>query len=244
MMMSMNKIKNWWELLGVYRRQPSIRICLMLDRALVNHVFFQDMVRGFYADARRRHPRFPVMRRMTSGVAVCELPATFDDYFMLIEAAGRRNYKKALRLGYEFKRLDYNAHLPEITDILRSTDVRQGKMPEELLTDGAQPHRNPESLSRYHDYPYFGIFHEGTVVAFGSCLVAGELAMIERIYGHAAHQANGVVPMLLIGMTKAWLDEYPGVKYFAYGTYFGASESLRRFKRKFLFYPHRVKWIL
>src|SRR5262249_38502859 len=50
--------------------------------------------------------------------------------------------------------------------------------------------------------------------------------------------------LLILEVAREIYASYPTVKYYAYGTYFGASESMRRFKRKFLFYPHRVTWKL
>ena len=68
--------------------------------------------------------------------------------------------------------------------------------------------------------------------------------MIEHIYGHAAYQSDGIVPLLLVGMGEYVRAHYPTVMYYGYGSYFGASETLRRFKRKFCFQPYRVKWLL
>ena len=55
------------------------------------------------------------MRSQTVGVAVCRLPRDFSYvYFMQIEAAVRRNVKKARRLGYEFRRIEYNDYLTDV----------------------------------------------------------------------------------------------------------------------------------
>ena len=68
--------------------------------------------------------------------------------------------------------------------------------------------------------------------------------MLEHVYGHADRQPDGVVPMLIVGIAEHLIRQRPMVKYFCYGTYFGASTTMRRFKRKFLFEPHRVDWQL
>ncbi|HEX5444151.1 MAG TPA: hypothetical protein VFW87_10000, partial [Pirellulales bacterium] len=67
---------------------------------------------------------------------------------------------------------------------------------------------------------------------------------LEHILGDAAYHAEGVVPLLIVSLAKHLREQYPEVKYFVYGTYFGAREAMRRFKRKFLFMPHRVQWKL
>src|SRR5205085_12516804 len=136
-------------------------IRLLGDRLEDNHPFFTDMVREFYTYARRPHPKLPLVRRMQYGVAVCVLPADFDQYFAKIDAAGRRNVKKASRQGYSFARTRFNDHLAYITEIRRSTDTRQGKLSDEFLQAEAKAVNDPDSLTAVHDYPTFGVFKEG-----------------------------------------------------------------------------------
>jgi hypothetical protein len=206
--------------------------------------FYERITREFYREAVRRHPKLPLIRRLQYGVALCPLPAGFDEYFMMVEAAARRNFKKAQRNGYDVKRINYNDHLVDIRGIRASTKVRQGVMSAEFLEGKVTPCFNPPPVAMSHDYPYFGTLKDGCLVAYSGVLVAGELAMIEHIYGHAAYQADGVVPMLIIGMAEYIKKHYPSVRYYGYGSYFGAGETMRRFKRKFCFTPNRVKWVL
>jgi hypothetical protein len=229
---------------GEMARLPRVSINLMLRETERNDPFFAKQVRDFYALTRKRHPRFPLVRLWRHGVAVCPLPPSFNEYFMAVEGAARRNYKKALRSGYVFARFQHNDYLQDLTEIHRSTDVRQGQMPGELLRREVQPCNDPPSRTDVHDYPYFGILKDGKLVAYAGNLVAGEAFMIEQLYGHAAYQADGVVPMLLIGMVEHMLQHYPRVKYYINEMYFGAGETLRRFKRKFGFLPHQVNWNL
>ena len=103
----------------------------------------------------------------------------------------------------------------------------------------------PKSISDIHDYPYFGIFNaDNKLVAYASGIVAGELMEVEHIYGHSDFQSDGVVPMLYISIAGYVMEKFPRVKYYCYGTFFGASPSLQRFKKKFKFLPHRVSWVL
>ena len=214
----------------------------MLAETAGNDPFFAEAAREFLAMTRKRHPKMPWWGRFEFGVALCVLPQNTGGYAEIVEPSARRNYKKAIRLGYEFKRIEYNRHLQDIADIRRSASVRQGPMPDELLSGPVTACRNPASRTDIHDYPFFGIICEGRVYAYADCLVAGEAVMIEHLFGHAAHQADGIVPMLLIGMADHIRTHYPRVKYYIYDTYFGASPSLRRFKKKFGFIPRRVVW--
>lgn len=223
---------------------PELTINLMLETTKHND-FYRDLTLDYYKDACKRHPKFPWVRRLEWGVAVCILPDDFDDYFMMVEGAARRNYKKATRLGYTFDILDYNNRLDEVTAIHHSTDNRQGKLPKEFINSAATAHHNPPTKDPEHDYPYFGVFDkEGVLVAYASCFIAGEYCNIQRIFGHAAYQSDGCVPLLILSIANHLLQSYPKVRYYAYGTFFGASVSMKRFKRKFHFLPHRVHWKL
>ena len=223
---------------------PKVRVDLMCSSVADLDPFYDKVTRDFHRDARARHRKLPLIGTLTFGVALCPLSAVKGEYLKGIEASGRRNVKKAQRLGYDFRKIDYNAHLADIREIRQSTDVRQGRLDADFLKGEVVPCRNPEPRTSTHDYPYFGVLKDGHLYAYAGVLIAGELAMIEHIYGHAAHHADGVVPALLVGIAEHLAVQYPSVRYYGYGSYFGASETMRRFKRKFLFMPYRVKWIL
>lgn len=225
-------------------RMPVLTVNLMLKRTVDNDPFYAECTKEWFADATRRHPKFPLIRSREWGCAVCVLPRSHQDYFMYIEASARRNYKKAVKAGYRFAPLDFNANLEAVAEIRRSTPERQGAMPESYLRGEVKAHQNPKSRTAYHDYPYFGVFLEDKLVAYSSCFVSGELCSLQHILGHADFQSDGIVPMMLIGIAEQVYKRYPAVRYFVYGTYFGAAPAMRRFKKKFRFYPHRVIWRL
>ncbi|MBO0698346.1 MAG: hypothetical protein J2P46_08135 [Zavarzinella sp.] len=224
---------------------PRVTVNLMRSAAGDNDPFFDRLVMEHYRAARRRRLRHLFLREMVHGVALSQLPATFDEYYMRIEGSARRNHKKALREGCEVRRITFNDHLGEIAEIRASTDTRQGRlMPEEYRKGLVRPVSDPASRTPIHDYPYFGVFLKGKMIGYGGCLIAGEYCGVEQVLGHADHLALGAVPLLLVGIAKHLYEHHRQVRYYAYGTYFGASESLRRFKRKFDFHPHRVTWVL
>lgn len=224
---------------------PRLRIDLRCGEAAANDPFFGRITRDHYRDARRRDPKRMFLRRMAHGVAVCPLPPTFDAYYMTVEGSARRNHKKAVREGCQFRPIVFNDHLAEIAEVRGSATHRQGKpMPAEYLTAAADPITDPPSRHPAHAYPYFGVFLNGKLIGYASCLIAGEYAGVETIFGHAGYFTYGVVPQLLIGIAEHLYRHHPGVKYYCYGTYFGATDTMRRFKRKFGFLPHRVDWAL
>ena len=210
----------------------------------MNDPFYTSATRKYYQSTQKRHPKFPLIKVDQYGVALVELPGTFDEYFMMLEGAARRNFKKADRKGYCFERIDFNDHIDDVRAIWQSTDVRQGMMPEYMREGRVQPCTNPPSKTNIHDYPYFGILKDNELVAYAACLVAGELCAIEQIYGHADVQADAVVPMLIISIVGYVLENYPHAKVYTYDNLLGATANMRRFKRKFAFEPYQVRWRL
>jgi hypothetical protein len=225
-------------------RLPRLSIDLMHAQTRGNDPFYDRVVREFWDEATRRHRKLPLVSSMTHGVAVCPLPPTYEAYVRLIEPAGHRNCRKAERLGYRFERIDYNRYLADIGAIRRSTDVRQGEMPADLLEGEIAPCVDPPSRTATHDYAHYGIVRDGTLWAYAGCLISGELCMLEHILGHAARLNDGIVPLLITGIGRELYARHPSVRCYAYGTFFGGGPSMRRFKTKFGFLPHRVDWRL
>lgn len=223
---------------------PSVTLDLMCRETKRNGPFFERVTREYFEYTQTRMRKFPLAKQDQYGVALCVLPATFDEYFMAIEASGRRNVRKAKKNGYSFERIRFNDHLDGVKAIWQSADVRQGQVPDYVAKGQVKPSQNPETKTNVHDYPYFGVLKDGELVAYAGCLVAGDLCAIEQIYGHAEYQNQGVVPMVITGIVGYALEHYPKVKVYTYDNFFGASETLRRFKKKFGFVPHKVKWVL
>lgn len=226
------------------RTLPQVRISLMRSAAEGNDPFFVRMVDRFYREATRRHARFPLIRNLRYGVALSEMPGSAEEYLAQVESSARRNVKKALRNGYTFSRIDHDDWLAGIAEIHRSSEVRQGPMPGELLRGTIRPLNDPPSRDDRHDYLYFGVVRDGELCAYAGCMVAGELLAIGNLYGHHARQPDGVVPLLLVQIVDYCRKHHPRVRYYMYDKYFGAGETLRRFKRKFGFEPHKVDWEL
>lgn len=226
------------------RQLPRASINLKLKSAADASPFHRKVTRNFYHQATSRHWKMPLFRRH-EFFALSDIRGGAEAYFNRIESSARRNVRKARRLGYASRRIRISGHAEEIPDILTSSSVRQGPMPEELLHKEPDEFMDPPpSRCNTHDYPYFGVFKDDRLVAYAACLIAGELGEIEIIYGHADFQRDGVTPLLLVTMCEYIEAEYPGVRYYGYGGFFGASPSMQRFKKKFDFRPHRVEWHL
>lgn len=237
-------MKNLFKMLFEMRKMPVVGIDLMIRSAEGNDPFYGKITREYYESTQKRHGKIPLIKVDQYGVALIRLPADFDEYFMMIEASARRNYKKAVRAGYSFAKIDYNVFLDDIGGIWQSARTRQGDMPDYIVAGRPRPCSNPPSTTAVHDYPYFGILRDGKLVAYAGCLISGELCAIEQVYGHVDYQADGVTPLLIISMAGYIIKNYPYVKYYTYDTFLGASLNMRRFKRKFGFAPHKVEWEL
>lgn len=231
------------DLIDIYHL-PTASVNLMLEKTAQNAPFYSELVKSYHAEAKSRHPKLFFIDRYKYGFALCKMPGDFETYFSRLESAARGNYRKALKLGYEMKPFDFNTRLEDIREIWQSTPVRQGTLPLEIREGRVRPVTHPPSLTPYHDYPYFGVFKDGKLLAYAGCMVAGDLCNLADFYGHDRYLKDGIVPLLIIDIARELYKSYPAVKIYSYGTYFGASESMRRFKRKFLFYPHKVSWIL
>ncbi len=240
----MKKLLKFWREIFKLRGMPKITVDLMAKNAVDNEQFYQEMVADYFAYTRKRHRKFPLIRHDQYGVALLEFPSTFDEYFMMVEGAARRNYKKAKRLGYEFSIIDHNNYLEDISEIWKSATVRQGELPEHIREGRVTPVTHPVSTNETQDYCYFGVLKDGKLFAYAGCMISGELGAIEHIYGHAAYQSDGVVPMLVMGIAEEMITKRSAVKYYTYDTFLGAGETLRRFKKKFGFKPYNVKWKL
>lgn len=236
------KIKQIWQMI---RTMPRVEINLMREACEGNDPFYARITDELHNEVNGRHPKLPLIRKKVYGVALYQLGEEADNYLKAVESSARRNFKKAIRNGYTFKRIDFNEHLDDIWDIRRSAKVRQGEMPEDFVTKRPVEVYVPKSNSKTHDYPYFGIFNnEDKLVAYAGCIVAGELIEVEHIYGHSEFQTDGIVPMLYISIAGYAVTEFPQTRCYGYGTFLGASDTMKRFKKKFKFLPHKVTWKL
>ncbi|WP_286234349.1 hypothetical protein [Thalassotalea sediminis] len=237
-----HRIKETWRLI---QSMPHIDINLMLDECQENDSFFSQITEECFNEATSRHPKLPLIKKRQFGMALFELNDQPDSYMKAVESSARRNYKKAVRNGFTFKRINFNEYIDDIWDIRRSAKVRQGAMPESFITNRPAEVCIPKSSTSTHDYPHFGIFNNaGKLVAYAACIVAGELIEVEHVYGHSDFQNYGIVPMLYISIAEYAVNHFTKAKYYAYGTFLGASDTMKRFKKKFKFLPHKVSWHL
>src|SRR3989338_840153 len=94
------------DLIDIYHLTPA-SINLMLEKTAQNDPFYAQVVKSYYAEARSRHPKLFFVEKYKYGFSLCKMPVDFETYFSLLESPARGNHRKALRLGYEMKRIDF-----------------------------------------------------------------------------------------------------------------------------------------
>jgi len=188
----------------------------------------------------KRHPRFPIFRYKTLGVALIDRkPFTNgEEYVKSVNGKNSAAYfmRKSVRAGYTFREIDPIASADSIYEVNLSADMRQGRVMDESYR------------IKLTDYPvnannsYYGVFHNEMLVAYLWVVRSGELALLNRLLGHADHLNNGVMYHLVCGFVEQEFNSDSPAKFVMYDTFFGASDGLKMFKQRCGFKPWRVKW--
>lgn len=209
---------------------PVAAICL--DHSVEGNRLFRHFT--------KRHPRFPVFRYKTIGVALIDRKpfSNGEEYVKSVNGKNSAAYfmRKSVRAGYSFRHIDPIASTDAIYAVNISAEVRQGRVMDES-------YRN-----KFTDYPvnqnnsYYGVFLNEQLVAYLWVVRSGELAVLNRLLGHADHLNNGVMYHLVTGFVEQEFSSGSSVKYVMYDTFFGATEGLKMFKQRCGFKPWRVKW--
>lgn len=188
----------------------------------------------------KRHPRFPIFRYKTLGVALIDRKpfANGEEYVRSVNGKNSAAYfmRKSVRAGYTFREIDPIASIDAIYAVNISAEVRQGRVMDESYR------------KKFTDYPvnpnnsYYGVFLNDILVAYLWVVRSGELAVLNRLLGHADHLNNGVMYHLVTGFVEQEFNSESSVKFVMYDTFFGATDGLKMFKQRCGFKPWRVKW--
>lgn len=190
----------------------------------------------------QRHPRFPLMRCKKWGVALLELPRTFEDYLREHKDARKRR-NKCIKLGYRFGLIEPEDYLEDILAINGSSPERQG-------TTVRKEYLEPDLVRSYFDQicgTIAGIFREdGVLVAYHHFTICGGACVSNRIFGHADHLRSGIMYYLMTESVRLLIDfrnknGYP--IWTMYDTIWGASQGMLRFKTRLGYESYNVNWI-
>ena len=201
-----------------------------------------DGCRLLHATFTRRHPRLKVIQSRRWGVALLRVPDRFDDYLLDPSRSHlRKQLKHAGRFDLRFARLDGAARLDEVLAINRSAAERQGEPMHKDYLDEARVRQYFERAS-----DVFGVAdRDGVLRAYLCIRVCGDVAVVERLLGHADALKQGVMWILLseaIRELAARRHAEGRPTWLMYDTILGASSGMRQFKEWIGFEPHRVSW--
>lgn len=192
-----------------------------------------------YTSFSRRHPRMPLVKFKSIGVALLSLHEFQqpEEYLKTVSGKNSAAYfsRKAERAGYRLQEFNAAQHQQEIIRIHLSADTRQGK---EL----------PDNYRNEIDYPqnaynrYMGVFKGEDLVGYLWLIVSGDVAVINRIMGHQDHLKEGIMYFLVTETISRLIRNKENSIHLMYDTYFGASDGLKMFKRRLGFKPYRVTW--
>jgi hypothetical protein len=214
-------------------RLPSVRI----------GVGGEPSCRSVYESLVSRHPRYRLIQCKRWGVALLELPESFEAYCKGGERqALRTNRRKALSAGLEVRPFDPLDSLEDVREVNASQAIRQGRpvFDDYLSVDALRQHFSDTTRVR-------GAFtNEGRLIGYVDVRVCGDVFLMNRLLGHAEYLGSGVMYLLLSEVVREMIDvrdqeHHPN--WGMYDTYFGASAGLRYFKERLGFTPYRVRWV-
>ena len=208
------------------------RLSIVLDKS--------ETGKRLYRAFTKPHPRLLLVKNKSLGVGIIALDefATAGDYLKSVNGKNSAAYftRKAARAGYTFLSINPNEMHEAIMKVNTSAGSRQGRAMDESYT------------KKMLQYPvdahnlYFAVMKNGELAAYLWVVRSGELAVLNRLLGHAAHLEHGIMYMLVTGFVEQELVNRTGTRFIMYDTFFGASEGLRLFKTRCGFKPYRVKW--
>jgi glycosyltransferase involved in cell wall biosynthesis len=191
----------------------------------------------------QRHPKLPIVRLKSIGVALLEKPDSFDEYLSGKKRQYlRRKINRATRDGYTASRIEALEHLDAMMAIHESAGNRQGRALDAEYVDRAQV----TSVASQPGLHCVGVFDANQNLA-AYCLVVpfGDVAIASRLLGHEDHLESGVMYLLFAELVKQLMAGAIGSgssNWLLYDTFLGASEGLRRFKNEVGFMPYRITW--
>lgn len=219
-----------------------IRLMSSFPKVEINISGGPDSLRE-YKDLTRPHPKYKIIQRKKWGVALLEIPDTFEEYTTgKSKELLRRKRKRALSKGYTFKSFAPQDQLEQIMIINQSMVIRQGRPmdPDYLLIEKVQ-----EFFSGISEI--YGVFDKAnTLQAYGHIPIYGDVFLFNRLLGHEEHLNNGVMYLLISEVVFEMIEQKRtrGKPLWGmYDTFLGAPEGLWYFKERLGFKPYNVNWV-
>ncbi len=151
----------------------------------------------------RLHRKYFFIRNKSWGVALIQLPDSFDDYLKGKEKqALRTNRNHALKDGFRFDIFTPSDYVKDILEINMSAPLRQGRPMNEGYLEEHKVVAWANSLQQI-----FGVFNkEGHLRAYAKVPVCGEIAIFARLLGHYDDLEKGVMYLLISEIVKKCIE--------------------------------------
>ena len=225
--------------------QAAYRLLVQIARLPLARLRFElalnpRQVQAAYRHFTKPHPRFPVVRNKSLGIALIKLSdfATPDAYRQTMQQKDYAAYhsKKAQARGYTVAEIDRNRYIDDIYHINTSLTMRQGRP-----MDAAYLERH-EHYEAQQNFRYYGVLNaKGRLVAYCNIGIYGDFAATDQVLGYKNN--DGVMYLLLMEIVCRLIAEGK-LSYFMYDTYLGAQPGLRSFKQRLGFQPYRIRFSL
>ena len=185
--------------------------------------------------------KFPLAKKKTIGIAIINtsLYDNFDNYINSMKSKNSPRYfnRRAQKKGYTFSRIKAEYYIKDIHRINLSLDKRQGrKMDESYL-------RTPK-IKEGRNNKYFGVFKEDQLVAYILLSEYDEFTQISQLLGHGEYLKDGIMYRLVYKAIEYIFTIENTPKYIMYDSFWGNSDGLALFKRRFRFEPFHINWKL
>ena len=207
------------------------------------HIYGGAEPRHFFKYFNMPHPRYKIIKNKTFGVALLELPGSFETYMQGKHREYLRRMKnRAIREKYVFRRVDPHEYFEDMLEINRSLPMRQGRPMEEMYLD----HKKVEDYFKGKN-EIFAIFNNADKLrAYAYVPHIGDVCLFDRLLGHVDDLEKGVMYFLLSEVIREMIEkkQTKGAPIWVeYDTFIGGSQGIRYFKEKLWFRPYRVKWV-
>lgn len=226
--MQFNKFR---KIIGEILKLPIISVTL--DRSEEGIRLFKNFT--------RQHTKYFIFKQKTLGVAMIKLQdfANSEAFTQSVNGKNSAAYfsRKALRECYIFRTINPNDLENSILEINNSAGNRQGRAMDDSYKSALKYPTNANNL-------YFGVFKEDILVAYLWVVKTGELALLNRLLGHADHLNNGIMYLLVTKYVENEIIEKGKTHFVMYDTFLGAGEGLKMFKTRCGFRAYRIKWNL
>lgn len=220
-------------LLSELRRMPRVRLQFQVH-------LNPSEVRATYLRFTKPHPRFPLVRHKSIGVALVNL-GQFDCPERYLAEIGGKNRgasiaQRARKRGYMVAPIDRNAYADQIHAINTSLTERQGRPMSAAYTSRA------EHFDQLPNYRYYGVLAPcGKLVAYANMGYYGDFAALSQLMGYRNN--DGAMHLLIVDLVSSLITERRA-RFLMYDTFFGASAGMQAFKRMLGFQPHYVSYEL